>query len=216
MISVMMPSDAFGADKQAGKLVRSDVLDGLAAEPHFVAIRQHHFHAHHVVLGHSVFQAAQSAGIFGHRSAHGRGVDRAGVGRIDQAVRLDRDIELLDHDAGLDRGRQILGIYLDDPVHSLERENDAAPQGNCPAAQVGARAARIDCDIAVARQVHDLANFLRVGRHDHNIGNLPRHVGSCIVAVGDQVDFAGQEVAGSYDCLKLFDNRSIQHRDSSG
>ena len=87
--SVTTPEQALGAGHQAEQVVGLGV-EMLAAEPHHLAVRQHHLEPEHVVGGEAVFQAVHAARVLGDVAA-----DRAGdlarrIGRVVEALVLDR------------------------------------------------------------------------------------------------------------------------------
>jgi hypothetical protein len=94
-------------------------------------------------------------------------------------------VEFLDHYAGLNGGRQILGVHFQNAIHSLERQYDSALQRDGASTEVGACPARVDGDAASARQIDDTPYFFRVGRHYHDAGTPPRHVGRGVEAISD-------------------------------
>jgi hypothetical protein len=91
---------AFGAGHDA-KQVIAFRIEVLAAEPHHLAIHQHHLDAEHIVGGEAVFQAVHAAGIFRDIAADRAGDLRGRIGRVIEALLLDRGGDAEIGDAGL-------------------------------------------------------------------------------------------------------------------
>ncbi len=125
----------------------------------------------HDVLAHGAVAHGVGAG-----GAGGRHAAQAGVGpRVDgeeQAGFPQGFVELLAGHAGLDRGREVLGVHGHDPVHPRQVQADPALDRQQVALQGRARAIGNQGDavvVAVARHPGDLVHVPgedhRVGRH---------------------------------------------------
>ena len=133
---------AFGADQQLRQVVADDVLDGLAAGPDDLAGRQHRLEAEHVALGRAVLEGARPAGALRDVAAERAEPQRRRIGRIEQADLLDRVLQIAGDDVRLDDRQQVGFVDLEDAVHPLEREHDAAVRRDRAAGVAGAGAAR--------------------------------------------------------------------------
>ena len=112
-----------------------------------LAAQQHEVYGQHMVARLAVGAAALAAGVGVDHSAYGGAVGGRQLGREEQAMGLERGIELvLDH-AGLHAHPALLGVDLQDAVHVARQiEHDAVGQRLA----VGARA-------AAARREHHVA-----------------------------------------------------------
>lgn len=70
--------------------------------------------------GDAIFQTAQSPRVFGHRDPHGGGGNGARIGRIHQSIGRDGIIEILDDNAGLHGGGEILRVDFQNLIHFLQ------------------------------------------------------------------------------------------------
>ena len=110
---------AFRADEESRQVVAAG-LGRLAAKLHDVAVRQHDFHAGHVIHRDAVHQRVRSAGILGNIAADSAGLLAGRIGREVQAKMRDMFGELKIHYAGLHHRALILGIDFQDAVHARE------------------------------------------------------------------------------------------------
>ena len=113
-----------------------------------------------------------------------------GAGRVrrpEQAVRLQRALQVAVEHAGLDHRAAVARADVEDAVHALERHHHAACDRHRGAGGVGAAAARDHRHAVRAAGAHQRDDLLARGRQRHRIGQrLPARV---VVAVGQA--FAG-------------------------
>ena len=110
----------------------------------------------------------RAAGILRHVPADGADTLRRGIGRVVVAVGTDpfTDIEV-DH-AGLHAHPAVLEIDLQDAAHARRADDDAAGDRQRSARESCARTARHDRQPRLARDLHDLDDFLcRRRKHDN-------------------------------------------------
>ncbi len=80
-----------------------------------------------VIADGAVFDGPAAAGVRGDEAAH-HGALVARVRREIEPALLDRLREIGQPDAGLGHGHLVVGVDLEDAVHPLEREDDAAAE----------------------------------------------------------------------------------------
>ena len=132
---------ALGADEEADQVVALRVAR-LAAEPHDLAVGQHHLEAEHVVGRHAVLQRVRAAGVVGDVAADGAGLLARGVGRVVEALRPHRPREVQVDQPRLDHGDLVVVVDLEHAVHPHQRDHEAALGGQAAAGEPGAGAAR--------------------------------------------------------------------------
>ena len=112
--------------------------------------------------------------------------------------------QLLVDDAWLDERGLGGRIDLEDPAHASHLQSDAAANRDGAARQSGARAARHDRDAVARRDLHHIADLLRVrGQHD-GVGHRPL---DRRVALEDaQVVGARDDVIPADHASQLFDD----------
>ncbi len=160
------------------------------------------------MFGYAVFQAAQAAGVLGDRAAEGGGGYGAGVGRIDEAVLLDRFVEVGDDYPRAGGGNEVGSVDVDDAVEAGHEEDDATLHRHGAAAEVGARAAGIDGDALAVGQGHDEGDFLGVRGNDDDV----RKVGETrrgVVGIAQQLFPAGEDVLRADDLLEGVDKLAL-------
>ena len=129
---------AFRAGEELRHVVARDVLDVLAARMQHIAVREDDFETLHIVLRDAVLEAAQAARVLRDRAAEARRLDRARIGRIDEAELRDVVVDVLHDDARFDLGDEVFEIDVDDLLEAEHREDDAALQGRCARREVRA------------------------------------------------------------------------------
>ena len=137
-----------------------------------IAVREDDFETLHIVLRDAVLEAAQTARVLCDRAAEARRLDRARIGRVDEAELCDMVVDVLHDDARLDLGDEVFEIDVDDLVEAEHREDDAALQGRRARREIRAGAARVDGDLVLVRDLQDLRDFLRRAGADDDV----RHV----------------------------------------
>ena len=122
---------AFGAGDDAEQIIAAGI-QMLAADADDLAGDQHHFQAEQVVGGHAVFQAMHAAGILRDIAADGAGDLRGRIGRVIEALVLDRlgDAEI--GDAGLHHRDAIDVIDLADAENFAMPRSTPSPSGSAP------------------------------------------------------------------------------------
>ena len=133
MILVAMPK-CLGTHEDAPQVV-ARYFPGRAAQVHLGAVLQRHVHAQHVVGGHSIGQAVGAAGVLGHVSAQAAGPLAGGVGGVPHPELADVGVQVQVNHPRLDGGGAVLGVHLQDSVHSGEGNLDAPRRGQRPAAE---------------------------------------------------------------------------------
>ncbi len=144
-----------GPDQQVRQVVADDVLDDLPAGLDDLAGRQHRLEAQHVLLGRPVLERARPAGALGDVAADDRLPQRRRVRRIEEPDLLDRVLEIAGDDVGFDDGDEVGFVDLEDAVHPLERDHDAAARRDRAAGVAGAAAARHHRDPVLRAEAHD-------------------------------------------------------------
>ncbi len=96
---------AFAADEQLLEVVAGVVLQHAVHRGDDRAVGQHRLQAQHAAAHHAVADHVDAAGVGGDVAAHGAGAARAQVHREHQALLAYRFLQLLQHHAGLHRGR---------------------------------------------------------------------------------------------------------------
>ena len=194
---------AFRTREELRHVVAGDVLDILAARMQHIAVREDDFETLHIILRDAVFQSTQAARVLRDRAAETRRLDRARIGRVDEAELCDMVVDVLHDDARLDLGDEVFEIDVDDLVEAEHRENDAALQRRRARREVRARAARVDGDLVLVRELQDLRNFLRRAGADDDV----RHVdvaGRSIIGVGVKFLFFRLNILRADDLRHFF------------
>ena len=155
----------FRAGHQAHQVVALGV-EVLAAQPHHFAGHQHHLDAKKVVGRESVLQAVHAARVLRDVAADRAGDLRAGVGRVVEALVLDRLGDAEVGDAGLHAGAAVGVVDLEHAVELAHAQQDRVADRHRAARQRGAGAARHDLHaavLAIAQDRGDLGH--RLGQH---------------------------------------------------
>ena len=163
---------AFRTREELRHVVARDILDVLAARMQHIAVREDDFETLHIVLRDAVFETAQAARVFCDRAAEARRLDRARIGRVDEAELRDMVVDVLHDDARLDLGDEVFEIDVDNPIEAEHREDDAALQRRRARREIRAGTARVDGDLVLVRDLQDLRDFLRRAGADDDV----RHV----------------------------------------
>ena len=185
---------------------------GAHAGAHQLAVRQDHFHAavrnEMVAIGAPRIADAMIERVADHAApARVRAVDEhLQVAVLDVAVQVE-----VGH-ARLDDGVVALVVDLDDAVHALEIEHDAAGEVGCgtAVAEVAAGRDRIDRDAIAVRRAHDRLDFIHVVRRDRGGDQdllglvLHRRVG---VAVQARILVLGEYPVASHGVLEFAESR---------
>ena len=194
---------AFRTREELRHVVARNVLDVLAARMQHIAVREDDFETLHIVLRDAVFQSTQAARVLCDRAAEARRLDRARIGRVDEAELCDMVVDVLHDDARLDLGDEVFEIDVDDLVEAEHREDDAALQGRRARREIRAGAARVDGDLVLVRELQDLRDFLRRAGADDDV----RHVdvsGRGIVSIGIKFLFLRLNIIRADDLRHFF------------
>ena len=111
-------------------------------EPGDAAVAEHDLEAEHVIGRDAVAEAVQAAGVRADVAADHRGRARGRVGRVAQAVPARLAVERGVREARLHERRALLEVELEDGLHLVERDHEAAARGHRRAGQRRAAAAR--------------------------------------------------------------------------
>ena len=194
---------AFRTREELRHVVARDILDVLAARMQHIAVREDDFETLHIVLRDAVLEAAQTARVLRDRAAEARRLDRARIGRVDEAELRDMVVDVLHDDARLDLGDEVFEIDVDDLVEAEHREDDAALQRRRARREVRAGTARVDGDLVLVRELQDLRDFLRRAGADDDV----RHVdmaGRSIIGVGVKFLFLRLNILRADDLRHFF------------
>ena len=134
---------ALGLEVGAGRLERAEMRDA--------AVGQDHALLDDVVDRLAVQHGSRAARVVGHHAADGGAARRRHVRSEAKVVRLERGVQFIEHDAGLDAGPSLVRIHLDETIQVLRgieheaganrlaglrraaasrRDRDAVPGGN--------------------------------------------------------------------------------------
>ena len=203
---------ALGAGDDAEQIVAGGI-EMPAAKPQNLACHQHQLTAENIVGGHAVFEAMHAAGILRDIAADAAGDLRRRIGRVIEALLLDRLRHRQIGDARLDHGDAIVVVDLADMVEFAEAEEDAVAERQRAARQRSAGAARHDLDallVAIGENGRDLRRGLR---QYHHHGQLP--IGGQPVAFERPHPlFGGDDAFARHDALEGRDNlaAALEHR----
>ena len=153
------------------EVVAGHVLAELAAQADGLARGQDGLEPRHVARGDAVLHRLAAPRVLGHVAAHEAGLEAHGVARVPQAVLLQGLVDGVRDDARLGHDHEVLEVDLEDAVHALEGEDDAAQRGHAAAREAGAGPARRDRDAALAREGHDRLDLGGAGRLHHGLGH---------------------------------------------
>ena len=122
---------ALGADDQLGQFETRRRLLGARADRaglDHLTVGHDDLQPEHPGAGGSVLDGAHAVRVGGGHAADGCHATRARVGREDQAVRRERGVQLGVDDARLAEGLHVGNVDLEDAVHRVQRDDDAARQ----------------------------------------------------------------------------------------
>ena len=157
---------ALRADQQPGQVEAGDVLAGRRAGADHGAVGQDGGQRGDVVGGHAVLAAGHAAGVGGDVAADRRDLPAARVGGVAEPVLGGGPAQVPVQHAGL-HGRGAPGrVDLEDPVHPLEAEHEAAVGGVRAAGQPGACPAGHDRHAVPGRDPQRRDDVLGAARPD--------------------------------------------------
>ena len=130
-------------------------VDGVGVlQPGDRAVAEHDLEAEHVVGRDAVAEAVQAAGVRPDVAADHRGRARGRVGRVAQAVSPRLLVERGVGVPGLHERRALLDVEVEDGLHAVEGDHEAAARGHGRAGQGRAAAARDDRHAVLVRDAH--------------------------------------------------------------
>ena len=162
----------FAADEKLGEVIAGHPLPAAVPALDQLAGGQDGVHSEDIVARHAVLERARAARVVREVAADGAHRLRVRIGGIEEALRLDRLLQLLEDHSGLDHRNHVGARDLEDAVHLLQREDDAAPLRQGPAALPRAGAARNDRDALLASEAQDLLHLARVARQHCRLGRI--------------------------------------------
>jgi hypothetical protein len=165
-----------------------------------VARGRDEFEAEDVAAGDAVLDGLAAAGVVGDVAADLAGLDAHRIAGEEEAVLLDEERQVVRDQAGLDRDREVREVEVDDVAHALERQDDAAEDGDGAAGEPGAGAARRDGDAFPVGQAHHRGDLLRGARKHDRFGRMGvLGDAGLVVAVGFESFPIHQDVLVAHD-----------------
>ena len=161
---------ALRADHQADEVVAGNVLDELAAELDDLAGGRDDLQAGDVTAGDAVLDGLAAAGVLGDVAADVAGLQAHRIAGEEQALVGDGLVDLVGDDARLDDDHQVRRVDLEDAVHAVAQQDDAAHDRHGPAGEPAAGAARRDGNRLAVGQLHDRGDLLGRFRPNHASG----------------------------------------------
>jgi hypothetical protein len=190
---------AFGADQEAGEIVRAGVAL-FAADADDFTIGEDEFERGDVIRGDALSESVRAAGVFGNVSADGGRFLARRIGSEIEAGLFNGtgDVEI-DY-TGLNDGALIVEIEFEDTVHAGEHEHDSAGAGECATGETGSRASAKDGHVVLIGEADDFGNFGGCGRESDKVG--PAFFDRSIVFVEDEVFGTGEDGVFAEKSLK--------------
>ncbi len=152
---------------ETGQVVSGHAFYGFGTTGHTVALGIVKFNAHDIILGHPVFKAAESAGIFSHIACDGRHGLASRIRGIEQAPGSNLSRKLCRYHSRLYTDIHVLFVQFQDLVHPVGQKHDPVFQGNGSPAQVGAGSANGDGNAIVVACFYDLPDLFSGAWPDH-------------------------------------------------
>ena len=177
---------------QVDQAVSAGGFHVLPAQRQDFPIRQHHFHAQHIVPCHTVAHRAHPARVGHGVAAHG-GRLFTGVRGIEQPRPFQRLGKLHQQHARLHRGRHIARIHLQYPLHPFGGQYHAAFRGHAAPAQPRACAPRRYGNVALVAVAQHGANLLRALCLQHRFGSIVPIDGHLVMVI-----IGGDRLAAEY------------------
>ncbi len=174
------------ADDERDEPVAGDVLDRPPAEPDDRAVGGHDLQPDDRVAGHAVLHAAQPAGVRAQVPPDRAGLVARRVGRVEEALGLDRLLEVdVDHPRLADDD-EVLAVDLEDPVHPGEGDRQAAGDARRSAAQPGPGAPRDDRHPVLGGQPDQLGDLGGLRRQGHGDRSGRLEVGGLVATIASR------------------------------
>ena len=202
---------AFTAHQKGRNGIAGGAFHATRTAAHQVAGIGINFHAHDVVFGGAVFQAAQTAGVFGHVAADGGHGHGARIRGIEKTLGGDFRGHGRGDDAGFHNGVKVFLIDFEDAVQGGGQDDDGiGGVRNGAAGKVGARAAHGHRQAFFIAQVDDGAELLGIGGAHHATGNA-RSPYAGIIRIILAVRFTGKDIFLTDDGLEFLGKGITQH-----
>jgi len=115
------------------------------------------------------FEAAQPAGVLRDVATEGALVQAGGVGRVVEPARHDGLVEVVGEHAGLDDGKQVVRVDLQDAVKLREVKHDAAARGDRATGEVRRAASGNDGDPLAIRDHEHGGDLLDAARQNDTL-----------------------------------------------
>ncbi len=208
------PQRPLAAAQQFGEVVADDPLHRLSPRADDVPLGGDDLEAEDVVLGDAVLDAARPAGAFGDVAPEGAELEGGGIGGVEKAYLLHRDLKLLCDDAGLDFGHQVLGVDAQDAVHARRHQDDSPRDGEAPSGEAASGPPGEDGDLLGVGHLQDAGDLPRIGGKDDDVGEKLLLGG--VVGVAQQVGAVGGDVFGADDVSQGLDDKGIEHENLKG
>ncbi len=184
---------AFAADQQTLQVVAGCALGGGAAAMDQFAAAGDRGQCEHVVAAGAVLHGARAAGVAGEVATDGA---VGGAGRIrwpEQAVRLQRCLQLAVEHARFHHRATIARTHVEDAIHAFERHHHAAHDRHRRAGGVGAAPARDHRHAMGMTGAHEREHLFARGRQRHCIRQ--RFAARIVVGVGEALAGIAQPTA---------------------
>ncbi len=153
-------------------------------------------HLQHVIAGAAVLDRVRAAGVIAEHPAHHGPVLRRGLGTKLQAVRLERQIQLVADDTRLHPHPALAGVDLEN-LREVAREIDHDPGAHHLPGQRGAGSAGDQAQLVGPGIRDQLAQVFVVRRDRHRVGHLL--IGRGVGGVEPAQGFAGVVVALEFE-----------------
>ena len=174
---------------------------GGAAEAVHTAVEQHGLHAEHVVARDAIPKAMGAAGV--HCDVAADRADRPArrIRRIEQAMRPQRLLELVQGDTAFHFAPEALAVHRANPTQSRRVDDHASLRRHRAARQRRARPAHADRHVPQPRLLKDPHQFIRVGGDHHRIG-AKSLVADAVSVVAGQLRRRGQHPTAGHALLQ--------------
>ena len=163
---------ALSTDDQLRQLQPGGRLFGARADRaglDHLSVRQHHFEAQDPGAGWPVLDGAHPVRVGRGHAANCGHATRAGIRREQQAMRRQRGVQLGVHDARLAEDLHVGDVDFQHAVHRVQRQHDAATQGDRARGLASGGAARRDGDAVLIGIAQDRADVCGGGRDDDRV-----------------------------------------------
>ena len=159
---------AFRTDEQLGQVIAGDIFEGFAAGLEDVAVGQHDFQAHDVVVGDAVFDGAHAAGVLGDVAAERRIFPAGRIGRIKQALGGAVIVEIDGAHACFRPDHHVFLVQFENFIKPGQREGDAAFEGDAAAGAAAGGSPGSHGDAVGVGDFHDGGDFFGGCRANHH------------------------------------------------